>query len=179
MRQITLKLKNSKKETFNASHFYKLYIKEKRGLFYPYDIDLNLKKKSRIKKEILTRKTFRKIIATYLMIYFKDLFFQSRDSYFFLGGKLTLAVVPKRIRVLTKHMNSNSFNDNLNLVWYRRPSKRFKYIIDLKKIMGSGSKIKKYENEARENNMLDLFPNFKELMRKIKQSNQLIICIQK
>ena len=143
MRLITRKLKNSRREIINTTDIYNSFIEEKKGNFKPHLLDLNCKNK-RLPKKQITRKLFALIVLQYLKIYFNDLLFNNKDSYFFLGGRMKAALLDKRVRVKSEHMTMDSFKDNLSLVWYLRPSRRDYYIVSLKKARGSLTLIKNF-----------------------------------
>ena len=178
MRQMTLKQKNSKTVITNTKEFYQQYLKEKKGFFYSRELDLNYNKKSR-KKEQITYRLFALIVLEYFKVYFHDLLFNSKDLYFFLGGRMTLCVLPKRIRVKVKNLNLNNLRDNLAFFWYLKPSKRHNYIVQVKKAHGSLTHAKKLETKAIEMNMLELFPNFKQLKKDFTKKKLMYRCIQK
>jgi hypothetical protein len=181
MRTQIRRLKNCKQKTYDLFDFFELWQNEVNAKFWPHELNATLPKKSNQRKEFLSKKHFLLIIRTYLRIYFEDLFLKYRDQYFFLGGKMQLAIIKARIKsdndvVAKKALFTMS--DTTGLVWYLRPSQRHYYMVNIYKHKGL-SIIREIQKKALENNVLEKIPNLRSLKKLLKKNKQHYRCIQK
>jgi len=172
MRPTTRKLKNSKKERISYKDIFKEYQKENKKKFYPSELNSLRKRKSTDTMEHVDFFLFKKIISTFVRVFITDLY-KKKESYFFFGGRIAITALSPKYR---KNIGISSLT--FSYVWYNRPSERFWYMVRLLKVLGN-SKIVKLEQEMKEANIIDNFPNFKKLKRKLRKSNLLYKCIQK
>lgn len=178
-KQTTSQQKNSDLEVLNIGHFYKKFLKEKKS-YDPSLFAINKKTKAKRKRQV-TLKEFRRIISTYLKIYFFELYLNRKTMYFFLGGFMKIVIskswsrLQKRgfSKVQTLHNSDRAFL----LYWYMRPTKKMYYMVKIKKLTGKHNVVPKIEKIFNDNYNKDLLPIFTEEEKKGRINQTLFRCI--
>lgn len=173
--------KSSDLEVLNINFFYKLFLKEKKS----YDPSLFCigKKTRKKRKRKVTIKEYRKVIYTYLKIYFYELYLLKKPMYFFFGGFMKIVLYPtwKRLqkRGFNKKEELHESERAFGLFWYMRPTKRYHFMIKLVKLTGKTNMIPKIESVFTRAEDKDLLPIFGEEWERAKQNKTLYRCIQR
>lgn len=113
----------------------------------------------------LTYAQYTKIIKTFLVIYFYEVFFLSYPIYFLFGGKIIKNRIPgKVVRSKLKSQNNEliSLNDSVGFLWYDRPFKKFKEFT-FKKLVGKTGSLQKIQREWMQCNDVGILPTLTEL----------------
>ena len=179
--QNTIQEKNCKpEETLNIKYFYNLFIKTKKR--YPesyFAIDKKINKK---RKRFIALKEYKKIIYSYLKIYFTELYMANIPKYFFLGGKMKIVRystwVNKQPKGHSKELKFCKADNALGLFWFLRPSKKTLYMVKIKKLTGSTNAIPQIEKRFNQIHNKDLLPIFTEERKKGMKHKTLFKCIQ-
>lgn len=103
------------KTLYKIDFFYKKFKKEKRR-YAPSLFDLENPSKN-IRPIEVPFSLYKKIVSTYLRIYFLDLYFKMKPSYFFLTGTVKLI----------RNRDFGKDHIRTGLFWYFRPSEKFSY----------------------------------------------------
>ena len=117
---------------YNIDYFYSLFQKERRR-YHPSLFDLG-KETKLVRPLPVDEKLYKKIVSTYLRIYFLDLFFKFGATYFFLTGQMKLIRMKDNGKGFTR----------VGLFWFLRPSEKFSYkYCVLKKLTGKRNALPK------------------------------------
>lgn len=147
--------KNSDVEILDITYFHSLYLKN----FRKFAVDLKL---------------YKKVVKTYLKIYFTELYMNKVAKYFFLGGQAKLVL---GTAVVFNKATNSVINKNINIFWYNRPSKKMWFMVTIKKMKGSSSALSKIENFFHTKYNKDLLPIFTKEQKKGKNNKTLYRCI--
>lgn len=179
MIQTSTKEKRSDLDVLNISDFYSMHLKEKKKFSEKmFFTDKNIKKK---KERFVTLQEFKKIITTYLGIYFMELYFMKIPKYFFLGGMMKIVKYPtwmnKQSRGSSPDKKFIIAEEALGLFWYRRPSQKSFYMVVLKKLTGKFNALPAIEVKFKKNNNKDLLPIFEHEHLRAQRNKSLYTCI--
>lgn len=155
-------------EVLRLKYFYDLFLKRKR--LYPtsyFLFPLNTRKK----KIPLDKLLHKKIIQTYLDIYFNDFYNKKSPIYFLLSGKLVKVKGSKFI--LNKKKGIFREAKSIGWIWYLRPSLPYISNIRLIKLKGSTSRLNKLEKRYHVDNDVDLLKPYNKAYRDLLNSNKL------
>lgn len=116
------------------------------------------------KKFYVSITVYRKIIKTFLTIYFWEAYFKNFPIYFPFGGRLKIVTYKSWTRY-QKHGGSKvkKITESikaLGLFWHLIPSMRLHYMVKIKKLTGSTNMIPKIEAAYTQTNDKDLLPIF-------------------
>lgn len=155
-------------EVIRLKYFYNLFVKRKR--LYPSSYFLfvtNTRKKSLP----LERPLFKKIISTYLDIYFNEFYYEDKTKYFMLSGQLEKAKGSPIIINSKKGIFNES--NSIGWVWFLRPSIPFSSNLKLIKLKGSTSRVGKLEKKYCERNDFALLSPINKVMARIVKHKKL------
>ena len=154
---------------FDKEHiFIKDIFKTFNKRYWTKDIDTTYKKRG-ASKNPLDIKLYKKIVKTYLLIYFNELYFgKYPEMYFFLGGKMKLARSDSKwsntLKVLTQ--------TKVSLLWFKRPHASIWKAVKIRKLNGSTNIFCNLDVKFLELYDVSLVPNIKTAMTKIyKEKN--------
>jgi hypothetical protein len=180
MSQNTTQGKNSKFEPININYFYALFEKEKKKYPAQHFTKEKLTVKKGRRKTLVSLALYKKIIITYLGVYFKD-FYSSPNNllYFPLGGylkKVTYAnwTFTMKRGYLEKQVHRSE--KAIGLFWFLRPSNKMFHMVTLKKLTGFYSRLTKLERLFSENHDKNLLPIFTTEVKKGTKNKTLYIC---
>lgn len=155
-------------EVIRLDYFYKLFVKRKRLYPTSYFLFPTFTKKQKLPLE---KSLFKKIVSTYLDIYFNEFYFQKKPKYFILSGELDKALGARKIinakKGIFKELNSVCW------VWYLRPSIPFNSNIRLIKLKGSNSRVGKLDKQYCINNDIAILKPINKIMGEIIKNNKL------
>ena len=126
----------------STAHLEKYTVRDAHKEFYedflPEDLGID-SSHDRIDMPLLL---FKKIIKTYLEIYFSKLYFSNRKSlYFFLGGRMKVVAIPP-----FKSPHHNKITRAVpGWLWYLRPSFESWYFVKLRKLTGTTNIMTKFD----------------------------------
>lgn len=170
------KAKTSELEVLNIDFFYKKFKKEKK-LYVPSLFGI---KTRAVKPRALTFKEYKKIISTFLKIYFFELYMTKKTMYFFLCGFMKLTTSPTwtklKKRGYSKEKTLHVVDKALVWFWYMRPSEKTFLMVKISKLTGLNNMIPKIEKIFNNNNDKDLLPIFTEERKKGKINKTLYRC---
>jgi hypothetical protein len=155
-------------EVIRFKYFYDLFLKRKR--LYPSSYFMFVTK-TRKKQLPLEKKLFKKIISTYLDIYFNEFYFEEKPKYFMLSGELDKAL-GARTAINSKKGIFREIN-SIGWVWYLRPSIPFVSNIRLIKLKGSTSRVGKLEKKYCEKKDIAVLTPINIFMAKIIELKKL------
>ncbi len=163
--QSTIQPEKSKIEVLNIKYFYDLFVKKRLAKLYTP-----------------TLQQFKKIIYTFLKIYFQELYMHNVPKYFFLGGKMKLVAyhswVKLQKRGYSKEPEIHRSDKAIGLFWYLKPSEKMHFMVKLKKLTGKTNAIPQIERIFNQNNDKDLLPIFTNEQKKGRIDKTLYKCIQ-
>lgn len=123
---------------------------------------------------------FKKILLTYLQLYFWQLYMNGSSRYFFLGGLMKLTAYEKITKVKRNNKNNTKkvtqTNRSISLYWYLRPSVRMFYMVDIIKLTGSTNRIPMIERVHAKSFDKDLLPIFIDELRRDKKNKTQYLC---
>lgn len=156
----------NKNNIYGYEYFRTLYLKRKKkfskSLFYNIE-------PTRLKTIEVPRDLHKKLVTSYLDIYFSELFFRNRPKYFFLGGTVQkMALTPK-----SHSIDKLKRRSGLTLVWYRRPDMGIFFNVKLRKQSGQGKKMTRLEDRFKAEQGLDSLPPFYSGYKKIMREKLL------
>lgn len=164
-----------KREVYNVSFFYNLYIKKAKK--YPPIFFEKTKKKRR---KHVPFSLFKKIIKTYLTIYFEDFYKTNGSIYFPLGGFMKKVAYKKWARYMKRGSSNKKelvgSNGSVGFFWYLRPSPRFMFLLKIKKLTGSTNRLPVIERKYKNRYNKDLLPIFEDEFKKALNNKTLYIC---
>lgn len=156
------------KTVLRLSYFYDLFLKRKR--LYPttyFLYPLHTRKKTVSLDKLL----FKKIIQTYLNIYFNEFYSEKKPKYFMLSGELK-KVKGSRI-LISKKKGIFKETKSIGWIWYLRPSLPYISNIRLIKLKGSTSRLNKIEKSYHIDNDVDLLKPYNKAYRELLETNKL------
>lgn len=165
-------MKSSEYDKISVSYFYKLYEKKNiRHRVNTYD-----KESNRNGRRIIPAILFRKIIYTYLKLFFFEFYSMNAPSYFPWGGYIKKVASNKAVRDTNRNGNKKRIvkNRTISWFWFLRPNMRMGYMIKLTKMTGSTNIIPKIEAWYRTNFDIDKLPTFNEERIKKKRNKTII-----
>ena len=125
---------------------------------------------TKYRKNLVSFKLYKKIIQTFLKVYFGELYLFKKTSYFFLGGHMKLVL--GKGSVWNNHLQTYITN-HINLFWFDRLSAKTYYEVKCRKMAGSTSQIKKIERFYMKNYDKELLPIFTVEQEKGKRNKRL------
>ena len=172
--------KNCKPLVLNINYFYSLFLKEKKS-YAPSLFSIGEKTRRTIPRKP-TLKEYKKIVYTYLKIYFFELYINRFKMYFPLGGLMKVVTISswihKQKRGYSKEKEYCKADKAFGLYWYSRPSPKMFFMVALKKLTGKTNMIPKIEKIFSQNQDKDLLPIFTNEQKKGKLNKTLYRCIQ-
>ena len=99
----------------------------------------------------------------YFKVYFYELFFFKKMSYFFLGGRMALCKIDSKLR--TKNGEKYWSKIAPGIFWYYMPCERFMLSVKIAKLMGSTNRFPKLQKLWLETNDPALLPGAHDLKR--------------
>ena len=157
----------SKNNVLGIAYFHELFAKRKHlfpALYFFYPIETFNKKVE------VPRLLHKKIVTTYLDIYFNELYHQNIPKYFPLSGKLQKA---KGKAVYRQKNNVMRFGRGIIWLWYYRPSVAYISNIVLKKSNACKDKTYRLEQRFRIEHDVELLPHSVKLSKELLQTNKL------
>lgn len=127
--------KTNRQNDFDCKYFYDNY--PNKNNFSKKQLGISNHKR----KEVMSFLLYKKIIITYLDVYFKDLYFSKLKSYFFLTGSLTLLISPPAFH---KHLGKMK-PESITLYWAERPNYLFNSMVKFNKLSGSTNRFPKLD----------------------------------
>jgi hypothetical protein len=120
----------------------------------------------------------KKIIKTYLLIYFFDLYMNQKVLYFHFGGYLKKVQLTKKMKnVYSKDKTKLQYSNNgIGLFWFNKPNKKVHFFSRLIKLTGSTNELPKIEMIYRENYDIDLLPIFTSEYLNALEVKSLYVC---
>lgn len=157
-----MKTQSLHKEIYKIDFFYKKFQKEKRR-YHPSCFDTENPTKLTRPKEV-EFVLYKKIVSTYLRIYFLDLYFRMRPMYFFLTGMMKTC----------KLRDYGTEGSKTGLFWYLRPNEKFSYkYCVLNKLRGSRNALPKIDRLWRNTYSPEILPILAEEFDKKYKSKTL------
>lgn len=158
------------KEKFNNNvlglkYFYNLFAKSKRyfpTFYFMFPI------KTRKKKLLVEWNLYRKIIETYLDIYFNEFYYFKSPKYFLLSGNL----MKVKSKSFFKNKTGNHQGRNVIWIWYNRPSFAYFSNIRILKLKGSSSKVGRLDRNYKIDNDVELLESYHSALQKMKEPNK-------
>jgi len=143
------KEKSKDDEIITTNDFYNLFLERKK--LYPTTWFL-FPTFTRKKNLPLDKKLFRKLIKTYLNIYFNEFYANDVPKYFPLSGEL------KKAKGFPINFKKSTFIETNSIcwIWYLRPSLSFFSNVKLIKLKGSSSRVGKLDKEYQKNKDVSL-----------------------
>ncbi len=132
-----------------------LTIKEIFSCFYKdyYPKELNIHVPGRQNKIDIPVILVKKIIKTFLEIYFIDLYFSGKKVlYFFLGGRMRLVAIAPILSIQHHKMTRTTIGWH----WFERPCREVWLYVKLRKRTGSTNIIPKFDNRYIKENDVDM-----------------------
>lgn len=160
----------SKNKVLKIYDFYLLFLKTKRlfdvvYFFFPIN--------TRKKKIAISRPLHKKIISTYLDIYFNEFYYQKRPKYFMLSGRLMKAKSIKHI----VHLENGTFKESngISWIWFNRPSEAFHSNVKMVKMKGSTSRVGRLDKKYKEDNDLETLETTKSVLDRLLKQRKFFI----
>lgn len=155
-------------EVLRLDYFHNLFVERKRIYPVSYFLFATYTRKKHIK---LHKTLFRKIISTYLNVYFNEFYYSNKPKYFMLSGVLDKvkgsSIIINSKKGIFKESNS------IGWIWYLRPSVSFVSNVRLIKLKGSTSRLNKLEKKYILNNDIALLSPINKAIAKIIKQNKL------
>lgn len=117
----------------------------------------------------VSEELYRKIIMEYFDIYFKEVYFLNKPSYFLYTGILDKVLY--RPRIIKKNQKNIIAKTTIGFMWSMRPSNLFFYCVRFIKLTGSSNRIPKIENVYKNNFDIHLIPNFEDAIKYCNENN--------
>jgi len=162
------KAKSNNKKTIGINYFYELFLKRKRlfpvsYFFFPL--------KTRKKKIPLEKKLFKKIVKTYLNIYFNEFYYEDTPKYFMLSGMIKKTKGTKSI-IRKKNKPATEFN-SVCWVWFFRPSITYFSNVRILKLRGTSGKLIKLDSDYKLRKDIHLLEKTNVVIRELKENNKM------
>lgn len=152
-------------ESFRIDHFYRSF---KRSGLNHFPSLSKFKKHQKVSKSL-----YRKIISSYLRIYFYEAYFIDRKIYFFFGGYLFKVRCGNWIKPSSRDKKYEIANHAIGLFWSERPCPRFWFSIKIRKLKGKANIIPKIEKEWKSENDITLLEKNAIVKSRLKRKNKL------
>ena len=141
--------------SFKIDYFYKKFVSNNRFIE-----SLGEKKK----EQTISFQLYRKIIKTFFLIYFNEVFFSTKPLYFMLGGVL------ERVRITPfRALNNHLIKSTVSVIWYLRPMNTMS-ACSIRLMNGSTGAMPKLRNQWAEENDLGLLKSKPERKNEIKET---------
>lgn len=127
--------------------------------------------KTRKEKIPLTKVFYKKIIQTYLDIYFNEFYSENKPKYFMLSGEL----IKVRGNSIIGDRKNDTFKEikSIGWIWYFRPSLPYISNIKIIKLKGSTSRLNKIEKRYHLSNDIGTLRPCRKVYRELLETNKL------
>ena len=158
----------SKDESLRLNYFYGLFLKRKKLFPTSYFMFPVFTRKKKIPLE---KTLYKKIINTYLDIYFNEFYFADVPKYFMLSGML-MKVKGSRF-IINKKKGSLHQDRSIGWVWYLRPSLAYISNIRLIKLKGGTGKVNKLDATYKKNKDVEMLSSTNRFREQLMNDNKL------
>jgi hypothetical protein len=121
------------------------------------------------KEKKVSESLYKQILVEYFDIYFKEIYFINRPSYFLYTGIMDKVLY--RPRIIKKNQVNIIAQATIGFMWSMRPSNLFFYCVRFIKLTGKLNKIPKIEKLYKNNFDIHLIPNFEDAIKHCNENN--------
>jgi hypothetical protein len=113
---------------------------------------------------------YKKVVSTYLDIYFNEFYYINRPKYFPLSGKLKMAKGKGFFR--NNKTQLHHMSRSIVWIWYERPSFAYFANIRILKLKGSTSRVGKLDRNFKTDNDVELLQTHHKVLQELKYNDK-------